>query len=107
MLPISLSETHEWHERSCTVSELTLLRRVIVLDNLKQVFVGEDSTVRFRDDFSTEDVGVASVADGDFASYQLSGGCVCLQPCALPPTPSLVDGGSAVSPVSRSDDVVT
>eukprot|EP00752_Nemacystus_decipiens_P009932 g8859.t1 len=40
------------------------------------VYVGEGSTARFKNDFSTEDVGVASVADGDFASYQLTAGCI-------------------------------
>ena len=42
------------------------------------LFVGEDSNVRFLNDLSMTDVGVRSVPeeDSDFASYQLSGGCV-------------------------------
>ena len=42
------------------------------------VFVGEGSTVRFLNDLSMTDIGVLSVTDesSDFASYELSGGCV-------------------------------
>ena len=42
------------------------------------VFVGEGSTVRFLNDLLMTDVGVRSVTDesSDFASYELSGGCV-------------------------------
>lgn len=42
------------------------------------VFVGQGSTVRFLNNLEMTDVGVRSVTDesSDFASYQLSGGCV-------------------------------
>lgn len=70
---------------------LPLLWRILVRHNLQQVFVGEGSTARFMNDFSTEDVGVRSVPDGDFASYQLSGGYVCFQT-----THPLVGSGNAV-----------
>lgn len=42
------------------------------------VFVGEDSSVRFLYDLTMTDIGVRSVPEegSDFASYQLSGGCV-------------------------------
>ncbi|CAM9799020.1 unnamed protein product [Pylaiella littoralis] len=42
------------------------------------VYVGEGSTARFYTNFETEDVGVRSVPEdgSDFASYELSGGCV-------------------------------
>ncbi|CAN0174899.1 unnamed protein product, partial [Laminaria digitata] len=42
------------------------------------VFVGEGSTVRFYDSLDMTDVGVRSVPEegSDFATYQLSGGCV-------------------------------
>ncbi len=42
----------------------------------RQVYVGEGSTARFSRDFNTEDIGVGSVAQGDFADYFLTGGCV-------------------------------